>query len=71
MELTAVLEPAAEGGYVAWLAEMPSVQTQGETLDEAKANLHDALELSLEYLRDRARRQAGAGCFQERFELAV
>jgi len=46
MKLTAVYEPAAEGGYVCWLEEMPSVQTQGETLEEARANLQDALQLS-------------------------
>ena len=53
MKFTAVYEPAAEGGYVAWLEEMPSVQTQGETLAEAKENLLDAFQLSLEYLRAR------------------
>jgi hypothetical protein len=31
MNFTAVYEPAAEGGYVAWLEEMPGVQTQGKT----------------------------------------
>lgn len=50
MELTAISEPAGEGGYVAWLTEMPGVQTQGETLDDARANLHVALQLSLGYL---------------------
>ena len=56
MKFTAVYEPAAEGGYVAWLEEMPGVQTQGETLDEAKANLLDAFQLSLKYLREKARK---------------
>ncbi len=55
MKLTAVYEPAEEGGYVAWLEEMPGVQTQGETLAEAKENLRDALQLSLDYLREKAR----------------
>ena len=50
MKLTAVFEPAEEGGYVCWLEEMPGVQSQGETEDEARANLIDALRLSLEYL---------------------
>tara|TARA_Y100000758_G_scaffold53986_2_gene34554 strand:+ start:1204 stop:1374 length:171 start_codon:yes stop_codon:yes gene_type:complete len=27
MNFTAVYEPVAEGGYVAWLEEMPGVQT--------------------------------------------
>ena len=54
MKFTAVYEPVAEGGYVAWLEEMPGVQTQGETLAEAKENLLDAFNPSLEYLRDKA-----------------
>ena len=54
MNFTAVYEPVAEGGYVAWLEEMPGVQTQGETLAEAKENLLHAFNLSLEYLRDKA-----------------
>lgn len=54
MKFTAVYEPVAEGGYVAWLEEMPGVQTQGETLAEAKENLLHAFNPSLEYLRDKA-----------------
>ena len=54
MNFTAVYEPVAEGGYVAWLEEMPGAQTQGETLAEAKENLLDAFNPSLEYLRDKA-----------------
>ncbi len=46
--LTAVFEPAEEGGYVAYIAEIEGVNTQGETLEEAKANLWEALALVLE-----------------------
>ena len=71
MNLNAIFEPAEEGGYIAWLAEMPGVQTQGETLAEAKDNLREALELSLEYLRERAQREASASSVLEPFDLAV
>ena len=54
MKFTAVYEPVADAGYVAWLEEMPGVQTQGETLAEAKENLLHAFNPSLEYLRDKA-----------------
>ena len=57
MKLTAVFEPAEEGGYVCWLEEMPGVKSQGDSLDEARANLRDALRLAVEYLRDRARQE--------------
>jgi len=58
MKLTAVFEPAEEGGYVCWLEEMPGVQSQGQTVAEARANLIDALRLSLEYLREKARQES-------------
>ncbi|MBI4646718.1 MAG: type II toxin-antitoxin system HicB family antitoxin, partial [Bacteroidia bacterium] len=35
-KLTAVFESAEEGGYIAYIEEMPGVNTQGETIDEAK-----------------------------------
>jgi predicted RNase H-like HicB family nuclease len=70
MKFTAVYEPAPEGGFVAWLEEMPNVQTQGETLAEAKKNLHDAFQLSLEYLRDKASESASPECVREPFEVA-
>jgi len=32
---TAVFEPAEEGGYLAYIPEIPGINTQGETLFEA------------------------------------
>ncbi|MBI4757139.1 MAG: type II toxin-antitoxin system HicB family antitoxin [Betaproteobacteria bacterium] len=46
MELTAVLTRAEEGGYVALNPEMGTT-TQGETVEEAIANLQEATELYL------------------------
>jgi predicted RNase H-like HicB family nuclease len=47
MILTAVLLPAPEGGYVAMNQETGTT-TQGETIDEAGANLKEATELYVE-----------------------
>ena len=47
MELSAVLTPAPEGGYVAYNPETGTT-TQGETVKEALANLREATELYLE-----------------------
>lgn len=47
MELTAVLTPAAEGGYVAFNPETGTT-TQGETVEEALDHLREATELYLE-----------------------
>jgi predicted RNase H-like HicB family nuclease len=47
MVLTAVLMPAPEGGYTALNPETGTT-TQGETVEEAIANLREATELYLE-----------------------
>lgn len=47
MELSAVLTPAIEGGYVALNPETGTT-TQGETIEEALTNLQEATELYLE-----------------------
>jgi len=47
MVLTAVLMPAAEGGFTALNPETGTT-TQGETVEEALANLREATELYLE-----------------------
>ena len=51
LKLTAVFEEAQEGGYIAFFEELPGVNTQGETLEEAKINLLDALDLIMETQR--------------------
>ncbi len=47
MELSAVLTPAAEGGYIALNPETGTT-TQGETVEAALDNLREATELHLE-----------------------
>jgi predicted RNase H-like HicB family nuclease len=49
---TAVYEPAEEGGYIAFVEEVPGAISQGETLEEARENLKEALELMLEVSRE-------------------
>jgi predicted RNase H-like HicB family nuclease len=51
IKFTAVYEEVSKeegGGYVAYVEELPGAITQGETLDEARENLRDAVELLLE-----------------------
>lgn len=52
LTLTAVYEEAEEGGYVAYVAELPGANTQGETLEEARENLTEAIQLILEANRE-------------------
>jgi len=47
MELSAILTPAPEGGYVAFNPETGTT-TQGESIEESLANLREATELYLE-----------------------
>ena len=51
---TAVFEEAEEGGYVAFVEEVPGAISQGETMDEARENLKEALALMLEVNREKA-----------------
>jgi predicted RNase H-like HicB family nuclease len=51
---TAVFEPAEEGGFVAFVEEVPGAISQGETLEEARENLKEALALMLEVNRENA-----------------
>lgn len=45
--ITAVFEKVPEG-YIAFVEELPGANTQGETLDEARANLKEAIDLVIE-----------------------
>ena len=47
-EFTAIIETAPEGGYWAICPEIPGANGQGETVEEAKQNLRQAIELILE-----------------------
>jgi predicted RNase H-like HicB family nuclease len=71
LKLSAVFEPAPEGGYTCHFEELPEVFSEGETLDEAKANLMDALTQVMEYHREEARKNAVPGALREEFQLAA
>lgn len=47
MEFTAVFEKVPEG-YIGFVEELPGANTQGATLEEARENLREAIELVLE-----------------------
>ena len=53
IKLTAVFQNVPEG-YIAFVEELPGANTQGATLDEARANLEEAIELVLEANRELA-----------------
>ncbi|MGH3086532.1 MAG: type II toxin-antitoxin system HicB family antitoxin [Rubrobacteraceae bacterium] len=49
---TAVFERGEDGWWVAGCVEIPEAITQGETLEEARENLKDAIRLVLEDRRE-------------------
>ncbi len=53
MEFTAVYMKVPEG-YIAFVEELPGANTQGDTLEEAKENLKEAVAMVLEANRELA-----------------
>jgi predicted RNase H-like HicB family nuclease len=47
MKLKIVLEPSEEGGYTAYVPTLPECISEGDTTDEALANVREAVELYL------------------------
>ena len=56
-EYTAIYERGEDGWWVASCLEMPDAITQGETIEEARENLKDAIQLLLEVRREDAEKQ--------------
>jgi len=47
---TAVFEPAVEGGYIVSVPALPGLVTEGDTIEEARAMVKDAIRGYLESL---------------------
>jgi predicted RNase H-like HicB family nuclease len=47
-EFTAIIEAAPEGGFWAICSEVPGANGQGETIEETKNSLREAIELILD-----------------------
>ncbi len=70
MTLTAVFMSVPEG-YIGFVEEIPGANSQGETLDEVRENLREAVQLVLEANREFAERAlVGQKVEREPFELA-
>lgn len=75
MTLTAVFEevpPGEGGGFVAYAEELPGAISEGDTLEEARDNLRDAIELLLEANRELAgKRSPGKKITREKIKISV
>ena len=69
MKFTAVFEQVPEG-YIVFVEELPGANTQGATLDEARENLAEAVELVLDANRMLAEElMRGKSVIRENFPL--
>jgi predicted RNase H-like HicB family nuclease len=60
LQFTAVFRKVPEG-YIGFVEELPGANTQGATLDEARANLQEAIELVLQANRELIDETAAGG----------
>ena len=71
MKLTAVFEKVPEG-YIAFVEELPGANAQGKTLDEARRNLSEAVELVMDANRQLAEESIrGKSVIREPFKPAA
>ena len=69
--LTAVFELYGND-YIAYIEEMPGVNTQGATMDEARTNLLEALQLILDVRREIAQEeQEGRTIIKEEIKMVA
>lgn len=52
MDIKVILEACEEGGYTVYAPSLPGCISEGETRDEALANIREAIELYLEPVED-------------------
>lgn len=65
-----IIKPARQG-YVGWVEEIPGAITRGNSLEECRRNLKEALTLLLETHRDEARRAMDSSCIEEAIEVDI
>jgi predicted RNase H-like HicB family nuclease len=69
MTLTAIYEEAQEGGYIGYIAELPGANTQGETMEEVRENLLEAMQMILEANREEAQMRLSSNAKTTREQL--
>ncbi len=64
-KFTVVLDKEEDGGYSVQCVELPAAISQGDTKEEALKNIKEAIELVLEVLEEKARKQRPKSKFEE------
>ncbi|MHB1155572.1 MAG: type II toxin-antitoxin system HicB family antitoxin [Phycisphaerales bacterium] len=71
MKLTAVYQRVPEG-YIGFVEELPGANTQGDTLDETRRNLREAVELVLQANRELSEQALGGmNVIRENMDLSA
>lgn len=71
LQFTAVFHKVPEG-YIGFVEEVPGANTQGATLEEARANLQEAVEMVLQANRELIEETtAGTEVIRERFTVSA
>lgn len=52
MRLRVILEPSDEGGYTVTVPSLPGCISEGDNVDDALANIREAIDLYLEPVED-------------------
>lgn len=52
MKIKVVLEPSDEGGFTAYVPSLPGCISEGDTREQALANIREAIELYMEPVED-------------------
>jgi antitoxin HicB len=58
MKLKVLILPEAQGGYSVSVPALPGCHSQGESLEEALANIREAADLWIDVVAERAAREA-------------
>ncbi len=70
MQFTAVFMAVPEG-YIGFVEELPGANTQGESLEEARTNLREAVQMVLDANRELSERSiVGKEVSREPFDLS-
>ena len=67
LEYNAVFEEEKEGGFSVWIPELPGCASQGETFDEALANIRIAIQLYVE----ETKKEPSSPSYKKQFVLPV
>lgn len=71
LKFTAIYEKADEGGFTGYVAELPGANTQGETIEETRENLREAVSLLLDCYREEAESRLALNLGSRKEELIL